>query len=365
MIKRTHKKAGRAVNVREALSRYAKRRCIEKQEICDGFVIADTRKEFDILCKTLGAEEPEAVERRSRYEAGPYTNRIVIGRLLSDPEKDGKSCRFDMQNGDQEGSSITVKVTSKLCDIVMEHLAKGMLCCIEGKPTQEGITATHVVLLSSKSRSESVIPKTEKVHKVSSICKATANEGDGCTYKVSCITREHSATRKKYSGEFDSLNEAMKLCAMAYNAGVDVCVECVDAKGESKSCAKIYTKTKEFEDFTDDGIATKAFREAMMWSQSPQRKKADEDIAEVSVPDAITVDISDAENIGSSDINEIERTDTDLDGAVTESDTSLCDEDQCGIAAYARQHHAIIATEARVNGTRIRRLVTSSAQKRM
>ena len=108
----------------------------------------------------------------------------------------------------------------------------------------------------------------EKVSKVASLCKNVVSEDDDCTYVVSCITREHAQTRKKYSGEFDSLREAAKVCAQAYNAGVDVALSC-----DGKDLLKVYTKTKEVEDFTDDGIASKAFRDAMLWAQKPKRKE--------------------------------------------------------------------------------------------
>ena len=191
--------------------------------------------------------------------------------------------------------------------------------------------------------------KTEKVHKVASICKPSANEGDGCLYKVSCVTREYAATRKKYSGEFESLQDAMKVCAQAYNAGVDVFVECGD-----QPFAKIYTKTKEFEDFTDDNSASKAFREAMLWSKSPERKKTNEE--DIPAPETVTPQNLDLRPDASADqaIQVANSADfPDISATVTESSEA---EDPSDIRVYAKNHKVIIATESRINGFRIHRL---------
>ena len=166
---------------------------------------------------------------------------------------------------------------------------------------------------------------------------------------MSCVTREYAATRKKYSGEFESLQDAMKVCAQAYNAGVDVFVECGD-----QPFAKIYTKTKEFEDFTDDNSASKAFREAMLWSKSPERKKTNEDDIPAPVqvtpqdldlrPDALADQAIQAANSAEF---------PDINATVTESSEA---EDPSDIRVYAKNHKVIIATESRINGFRIHRL---------
>ena len=250
---------------RENEYRNSFRRRLEKNILSDDVIEAESQKEFDILAKTMGATEDDLANE----EGMSYT--VIIGRAKSDPEMKGQKVVLTLSSSSGPGSKTLEQVCStggKSKEIILKHVRKGDLVCIEGrllKGSDNEISINRITFLKAGKT------KTEKVHKVASICKPSANEGDGCLYKVSCVTREYAATRKKYSGEFESLQDAMKVCAQAYNAGVDVFVECGD-----QPFAKIYTKTKEFEDFTDDNSASKAFREAMLWSKSPERKKTNE-----------------------------------------------------------------------------------------
>ena len=141
----------------------------------------------------------------------------------------------------------------------------------------------------------------------------------------------------------------MKVCAQAYNAGVDVFVECGD-----QPFAKIYTKTKEFEDFTDDNSASKAFREAMLWSKSPERKNKNEE--DIPAPETVTPQDLDLRPDASAD-QAIQAANSasfpDINATVTESSEA---EDPSDIRVYAKNHKVIIATESRINGFRIHRL---------
>ena len=160
----------------------------------------------------------------------------------------------------------------------------------------------------------------------------------------------------------------MKVCAQAYNAGVDVCVECGD-----QPFAKIYTKTKEFEDFTDDSSATSAFREAMMWAKSPERRKKDEEEISTQVPDVNSLaemipdnsvipdgdEISFSESEGKS---ECDNTDKDAEKAEAQDvnpdilSQESNSEDPNDIRIYAKNHQMTVMTEAHVNGVKLTRM---------
>lgn len=320
-----------ARNIRSSLSSRARR--FEKNEIADDFVEAESRKEFDILCKTMGASDEDLMKESNSYE-------VIIGRLVSDPVEKGTKAAFTLE---RENDKCDIVAPGKQGELCLKYLKKGMLACVEGQTLKAGqVSARRVTFLSSaKSKQEKRYARTEKVHKVSSICKASANEGDCPVYTVSCITREHAATKKKYSGEFESLQDAMKVCAQAYNAGVDVCVEC-----DGQPFAKIYTKTKEFEDFTEDSSASKAFRDAMMWSASPSRRKAknEDDIPTEPIPEDVPMDDT-AVDATVPDVN--------MDIVATESS----EEDPHDVRVYAKSHHATVMTESRINGVKMNKMV--------
>ena len=218
---------------RENEYRNSFRRRLEKNILSDDVIEAESQKEFDILAKTMGATEDDLANE----EGMSYT--VIIGRAKSDPEMKGQKVVLTLSSSSGPGSKTLEQVCStggKSKEIILKHVRKGDLVCVEGKPLNRSngeISINRITFLKAGKT------KTEKVHKVASICKPSANEGDGCLYKVSCVTREYAATRKKYSGEFESLQDAMKVCAQAYNAGVDVFVECGD-----QPFAKIYTRPK-------------------------------------------------------------------------------------------------------------------------
>lgn len=328
---------------RENEYRNSFRRRLEKNILSDDVIEAESQKEFDILAKTMGATENDLTN-----EASAPSTTVVIGRVKADPEMKGQKVVLTLSSSSGPGSKTLEQVCStggKSKEIILKHVRKGDLVCIEGrllKGSDNEMSISRITFLKAGKT------KTEKVHKVASICKPSANEGEGCVYKVSCVTREYAATRKKYSGEFESLQDAMKVCAQAYNAGVDVFVECGD-----QPFAKIYTKTKEFEDFTDDNSASKAFREAMLWSKSPERKKNEEDIP---APETVTPQDLDLRPDASADqaIQAANSADfPDINATVTESSEA---EDPSDIRVYAKNHKVIIATESRINGFRIHRL---------
>lgn len=319
-------------------------RRLEKNILSDDVIEAESQKEFDILAKTMGATENDLSN-----EASVPSTTVIIGRVKSDPEMKGQKVVLTLSSSSGPGSKTLEQVCStggKSKEIILKHVRKGDLVCIEGrllKGSGNEMSISRITFLKAGKT------KTEKVHKVASICKPSANEGDGCLYKVSCVTREYAATRKKYSGEFESLQDAMKVCAQAYNAGVDVFVECGD-----QPFAKIYTKTKEFEDFTDDNSASKAFREAMLWSKSPERKNKNEE--DIPAPETVTPQDLDLRPDASADqaIQAANSADfPDINATVTESSEA---EDPSDIRVYAKNHKVIIATESRINGFRIHRL---------
>ena len=329
---------------RENEYRNSFRRRLEKNILSDDVIEAESQKEFDILAKTMGATENDL----SNEASAPSTT-VIIGRVKADPEMRGQKVVLTLSSSSGPGSKTLEQVCStggKSKEIILKHVRKGDLVCIEGrllKGSDNEMSISRITFLKAGKT------KTEKVHKVASICKSSANEGEGCVYKVSCVTREYAATRKKYSGEFESLQDAMKVCAQAYNAGVDVFVECGD-----QPFAKIYTKTKEFEDFTDDNSASKAFREAMLWSKSPERKKTNED--DIPAPETVTPQDLDLRPDASAD-QAIQAANSasfpDINATVTESSEA---EDPSDIRVYAKNHKVIIATESRINGFRIHRL---------
>lgn len=329
---------------RENEYRNSFRRRLEKNILSDDVIEAESQKEFDILAKTMGATENDLSN-----EASAQSTTVIIGRVKSDPEMKGQKVVLTLSSSSGPGSKTLEQVCStggKSKEIILKHVRKGDLVCIEGrllKGSDNEMSISRITFLKAGKT------KTEKVHKVASICKPSANEGDGCLYKVSCVTREYAATRKKYSGEFESLQDAMKVCAQAYNAGVDVFVECGD-----QPFAKIYTKTKEFEDFTDDNSASKAFREAMLWSKSPERKKTNED--DIPAPETVTPHDLDLRPDASAD-QAIQAANSasfpDINATVSESSET---EDPSDIRVYAKNHKVIIATESRINGFRIHRL---------
>ena len=328
---------------RENEYRNSFRRRLEKNVLSDDVIEAESQKEFDILAKTMGATENDLANE----EGMSYT--VIIGRVKADPEKRGQKVVLTLSSSNGPGSKTLEQVCStggKSKEIILKHVRKGDLVCIEGrllKGSDNEMSISRITFLKAGKT------KTEKVHKVASICKSSANEGEGCVYKVSCVTREYAATRKKYSGEFESLQDAMKVCAQAYNAGVDVFVECGD-----QPFAKIYTKTKEFEDFTDDNSASKAFREAMMWAKSPERKKTNED--DIPAPETVTPQDLDLRPDALAD-QAIQAANSasfpDINATVSESSET---EDPSDIRVYAKNHKVIIATESRINGFRIHRL---------
>lgn len=329
---------------RENEYRNSFRRRLEKNILSDDVIEAESQKEFDILAKTMGATENDLSN-----EASASSTTVIIGRAKSDPEIRGQKVVLTLVYSSGVGNQTLEQVCStggKSKEIILKHVRKGDLVCIEGrllKGSDNEMSISRITFLKANKA------KTEKVHKVSSICKSSANEGEGCVYKVSCVTREYAATRKKYSGEFESLQDAMKVCAQAYNAGVDVFVECGD-----QPFAKIYTKTKEFEDFTDDNSASKAFREAMLWAKSPERKKTNED--DIPAPATVTPQDLDLRPDASAD-QAIQAANSasfpDINATVTESSEA---EDPSDIRVYAKNHKVIIATESRINGFRIHRL---------
>lgn len=329
---------------RENEYRNSFRRRLEKNILSDDVIEAESQKEFDILAKTMGATENDLAN-----EASVPSTTVIIGRVKSDPEMKGQKVVLTLSSSSGPGSKTLEQVCStggKSKEIILKHVRKGDLVCIEGrllKGSDNEMSISRITFLKAGKT------KTEKVHKVASICKPSANEGEGCLYKVSCVTREYAATRKKYSGEFESLQDAMKVCAQAYNAGVDVFVECGD-----QPFAKIYTKTKEFEDFTDDNSASKAFREAMLWSKSPERKNKNEE--DIPAPETVTPQDLDLRPDASADqaIQAANSADfPDINATVTESSEA---EDPSDIRVYAKNHKVIIATESRINGFRIHRL---------
>lgn len=319
-------------------------RRLEKNILSDDVIEAESQKEFDILAKTMGATENDLSN-----EASVPSTTVIIGRVKADPEMKGQKVVLTLSSSSGPGSKTLEQVCStggKSKEIILKHVRKGDLVCIEGrllKGSDNEMSISRITFLKAGKT------KTEKVHKVASICKPSANEGEGCLYKVSCVTREYAATRKKYSGEFESLQDAMKVCAQAYNAGVDVFVECGD-----QPFAKIYTKTKEFEDFTDDNSASKAFREAMLWSKSPERKNKNEE--DIPAPETVTPQELDLRPDASAD-QAIQAANSasfpDINATVTESSEA---EDPSDIRVYAKNHKVIIATESRINGFRIHRL---------
>ena len=325
--------------------RNAFRRRLEKNILSDDVIEAESQKEFDILAKTMGATENDLSN-----EASVPSTTVIIGRVKSDPEIRGQKVVITLGYPSDSGNQTLERVCStggKSKEIILKYVRKGDLVCVEGKALKSGsdgeISIRRIVFLSSRKS------KTEKVHKVASICKSSANEGEGCLYKVSCVTREYAATRKKYSGEFESLQDAMKVCAQAYNAGVDVFVECGD-----QPFAKIYTKTKEFEDFTEDNSASNAFREAMMWAKSPERKNKNEE----DIPDPIQVTPQDLDLRPDASADQaIQAANSadfpDISATVSESSET---EDPSDIRVYAKNHKVVIATESRINGFRIHRL---------
>lgn len=329
---------------RENEYRNSFRRRLEKNILSDDVIEAESQKEFDILAKTMGATENDLAN-----EASVPSTTVIIGRVKADPEMRGQKVVLTLSSSSGPGSKTLEQVCStggKSKEIILKHVRKGDLVCVEGrllKGSDNEISINRITFLKA------VKTKTEKVHKVASICKPSANEGDGCLYKVSCVTREYAATRKKYSGEFESLQDAMKVCAQAYNAGVDVFVECGD-----QPFAKIYTKTKEFEDFTDDNSASKAFREAMLWSKSPERKNKNEE--DIPAPETVPPQDLDLRPDASAD-QAIQAANSasfpDINATVTESSEA---EDPSDIRVYAKNHKVIIATESRINGFRIHRL---------
>ena len=328
---------------RENEYRNSFRRRLEKNILSDDVIEAESQKEFDILAKTMGATDKDLEKEAVN------SSTTIIGRAKSDPEIRGQKVVLTLVYSSGPGSKTLEQVCStggKSKEIILKHVRKGDLVCIEGrllKGSDNEMSISRITFLKAGKT------KTEKVHKVASICKSSANEGEGCVYKVSCVTREYAATRKKYSGEFESLQDAMKVCAQAYNAGVDVFVECGD-----QPFAKIYTKTKEFEDFTDDNSASKAFREAMLWAKSPERKKTNED--DIPAPATVTPQDLDLRPDASAD-QAIQAANSanfpDINATVTESSEA---EDPSDIRVYAKNHKVIIATESRINGFRIHRL---------
>ena len=328
---------------RENEYRNSFRRRLEKNILPDYVIEAESQKEFDILAKTMGATDKDLEKEAVN------SSTTIIGRAKSDPEMRGQKVVLTLVYSSGVGYQTLEQVCStggKSKEIILKHVRKGDLVCIEGrllKGSDNEVSIHRITFLKSNKT------KTKKNQKHATTSKASANEGEGCVYKVSCVTREYAATRKKYSGEFESLQDAMKVCAQAYNAGVDVFVECGD-----QPFAKIYTKTKEFEDFTDDNSASKAFREAMLWAKSPERKKTNED--DIPAPETVTPQDLDLRPDASADqAIQAANSATFPDISATVSESSEV-EDPSDIRVYAKNHKVIIATESRINGFRIHRL---------
>lgn len=83
---------------------------------------------------------------------------ILIGRLGHDPvKKSENSASFPILNtiiegGEQKVQSHDIMVFGKQKDVCMKYLAKGDLCCIEGKPDSQSsnVIATKITFLSNR-----------------------------------------------------------------------------------------------------------------------------------------------------------------------------------------------------------------------
>lgn len=91
-----------------------------------------------------------------------YNRTIIIGRLGANPiEKNGcavfpiLNTTWDAENHKEQVQIHKVYAVGKQVELVMEHLCKGDLCCIEGKLDEKhSICAERITFLSSKKHSE-------------------------------------------------------------------------------------------------------------------------------------------------------------------------------------------------------------------
>ena len=151
---------------RENEYRNSFRRRLEKNVLSDDVIEAESQKEFDILAKTMGATENDLANE----EGMSYT--VIIGRVKADPEKRGQKVVLTLTSSSGPGSKTLEQVCStggKSKEIILKHIRKGDLVCIEGKALKSGsdgeMSISRITFLKAGKT------KTEKVHKVASICK--------------------------------------------------------------------------------------------------------------------------------------------------------------------------------------------------
>lgn len=85
-----------------------------------------------------------------------FNRTIIIGRLGENPKLVNKKyASFTLCNTTIDGKSgketvmwHKIMVCEKQRDLVMSHLRKGDLCCIEGRLTQDAICAERITFLS-------------------------------------------------------------------------------------------------------------------------------------------------------------------------------------------------------------------------
>ena len=108
-----------ARNIRSSsLSSRARR--FEKNEIADDFIEAESQKEFDILCKTMGASDEDLMKESSSYE-------IIIGRLASDPVEKGTKAAFTLE---RENDKCDIVAPGKQGELCLKYLKRGMLAYV-------------------------------------------------------------------------------------------------------------------------------------------------------------------------------------------------------------------------------------------
>ena len=67
-----------------------------------------------------------------------YSKTILIGRLGSDPVKNGDDVMFpilnsSVENGKEKLKSHKVYASGRQADLILLHLKRGDLCCVEGR----------------------------------------------------------------------------------------------------------------------------------------------------------------------------------------------------------------------------------------
>lgn len=84
---------------------------------------------------------------------------ILIGRLANEPDKHGNVVYFDLsrtiyRNGTDQVVIDRIRTVGNQAGLVLTHLRKGDLCCIEGRYDAEissnALIAEHITFLSSK-----------------------------------------------------------------------------------------------------------------------------------------------------------------------------------------------------------------------